>query len=82
VSGSGISWVVCKSAPCPRQLTTPTPHHTIFYRPDALPATQTNSVKALKARDWYTRSHKLFLIRKVGAVTMEAVAMYEIVGYL
>jgi len=27
----------------------PTPHHSVFYRPDALPAAQTNSVKALKA---------------------------------
>jgi len=26
-SGSGISWAVCKSAPCSRQITTPAPHH-------------------------------------------------------
>ena len=39
--GSGISWTICKqSEPHCRQITTPTPHHTIFYRPDALPATQ------------------------------------------
>jgi len=31
-------WAICKSAPCPRQITTPAPHHSIFYRPDALPA--------------------------------------------
>jgi len=30
VSGSGISWVICKSAPRPRQITMPASHHTIF----------------------------------------------------
>ena len=32
VSGSGISWAVCKSAPCSRQITTPTPHHSVFLQ--------------------------------------------------
>ena len=40
VSGSGISWAICKSAPCSRQITTPAPHHSVFYRPGALPAAQ------------------------------------------
>jgi len=40
VSGSGISWAVCNSAPRSRQITTPTPHYSVFYRPDALPAAQ------------------------------------------
>ena len=40
VSGSGISWVICKSAPRSRQITSPAPHHSVFYRPDALPAAQ------------------------------------------
>ena len=40
VSGSGISWAVCKSAPRPRQITMPAPHLSVFYRPDALPAVQ------------------------------------------
>ena len=31
---------VCKSASRSRQTTTPTPHHSSFYRPDALPAAQ------------------------------------------
>jgi len=30
VSGSGISWAVCKSAPRSCQITTPAPHHSIF----------------------------------------------------
>jgi len=34
---SGISWTICKqSAARFRQITAPTPHHSIFYRPDAL----------------------------------------------
>ena len=31
---------ICKSAPRSRQITTPAPHHSVFYRPDALPAAQ------------------------------------------
>ena len=30
VSGSGISWDICKSAPRSRQITTPAPHHSVF----------------------------------------------------
>ena len=30
VSGSGISWAVCKSAPRSRQITTPAPHPSVF----------------------------------------------------
>ena len=37
VTGSGISWAICKSAPRSRQITIPAPHHWVFYRPDALP---------------------------------------------
>jgi len=39
VSGSGICWAICKSAPHPRQ---PRQYPTtqFFYRPDALPAAQ------------------------------------------
>ena len=40
LSGSGISWAICKSAPHPRQITMPKPHHSVFYMPDALPAAQ------------------------------------------
>ena len=40
VSGSGISWTICKSASRSRQITMPVPHHSFFYRPDALPAVQ------------------------------------------
>ena len=30
VSGSGIRWVICKSAPRSRQITTPAPHYSVF----------------------------------------------------
>ena len=30
VSGRGISWAMCKSAPRSRQITTPAPHHSFF----------------------------------------------------
>jgi len=36
LGSSGMSWIICKqSAPRFRQMTTPTPHHSIFYRPIA-----------------------------------------------
>ena len=30
VSGSGISWAICKSAPWPRHITMPASHHSVF----------------------------------------------------
>ena len=30
VTGSGISWPICKSALCSRQITTPVPHYSVF----------------------------------------------------
>jgi len=45
VSGSGIIWAICKSASRPRQITMPASHHSVFYRPDALPATQPTASK-------------------------------------
>ena len=45
VSGSGIRWAICKSAPRSRQITTPAPHWWVFYRPDALPAVQPTASK-------------------------------------
>jgi len=40
MSGSGISGATYKSAPRSREITMPAPHHSVFYRPDALPAAQ------------------------------------------
>ena len=44
VSGSGICWAICKVCTS-SQITTPTSHHSVFYRPDALPATQPTASK-------------------------------------
>ena len=49
VSGRGISWAIWKkSAPRSRQITTPAPHHSVFYRPDAIPAAQPTASKHWK----------------------------------
>ena len=45
VSGSGISWAICKSALPSRQIVTPAPHHSVFYMPDALPAVRPTASK-------------------------------------
>ena len=45
VSGSGISWDICKSATHSRQITMPAPHHSVFYLPNTLPATQPTASK-------------------------------------
>ena len=44
VSGSGICWAICKVYTS-SQTTTPTSHHSVFYRPDALPAAQPTASK-------------------------------------
>jgi len=50
MGGSVISWTICKSyAPRSRQINTPVPHHSVFYRPDALPAVTG------QLADWTTR---------------------------
>jgi len=40
VSGSGISWAICKSASRSRHITMPAHNHSVFYRPNTLPAAQ------------------------------------------
>ena len=49
VSGSGISWAICKSAPRSRQITTPASHHSVFLQAGCPSCHPSNSVKALKA---------------------------------
>ena len=45
VSGSGISWATCKSAPRFRQIATPAHHQWVFYWSDALPDAQPTASK-------------------------------------
>ena len=51
VSGIGISWAICKSAYRSRQITMPAPHHSVFYRLDALTATQPTESKHWNQRN-------------------------------
>ena len=61
MSGSGISWAICKSAPHSRQITTPAPHHSVFSQARCPSCRPTNSVKlALKASQSSTTNwHKI-----------------------
>jgi len=43
---------ICKSASCPRKITTPASHHSVFYRPDALPAAQPTVSKHWHIINW------------------------------
>ena len=45
VSGGGISWAYARLHLAPDRITTPAPHHSVFYRPDALPAAQPTASK-------------------------------------
>ena len=49
VSGSGISWAICKSAPRSRQITMPALHYSSFLQTGCPSCRPTNSVKAMKA---------------------------------
>jgi len=65
VNGSGISWAICKSAPHPREITTPASHHSVFtgQMPFLPPNQQRQSaeVKALKAMIFsYRTFYKVF----------------------
>ena len=68
VSGSGISWAICKSAPCSRQITTPAPHHSVFLQAGCPSCHPTNSVKALKAPLKWIRKQ----ISELGCTTCQA----------
>ena len=51
VSGSGISWAICKSASRSRQIPCQYPTTQVFYRPDALPAAQPTASKHWRQYD-------------------------------
>jgi len=44
-SGSGISWAICKSAPCSRQITMSAPHHSTGWVPFLPPNQQHQSTE-------------------------------------
>jgi len=52
VSGSDISWAICKSAPRSRQITTPAPHHSVFT--DRMPFLPPNQQRqSTEGNAWY-----------------------------
>ena len=53
MSGSGISSTICKSARWPSHITMPASHHSVCYRPDALPATQPTTSKHYNYNYYY-----------------------------
>ena len=54
VSGSGISWAICKSAPRSRQITTPAPHHSDFTgRMPFLPPNQQRQSTEGTTKQWW-----------------------------
>ena len=59
VSGSGISWAICKSAPSSRQITMPAPHHSCFLQAGCPSCSPTNSIKALKANSYAMHTIKI-----------------------
>jgi len=67
VSGSGISWAICKSASRSRQITTPVPHDSSFLQAGYSSCRPTNSVKALKAKalkakkNWHSSEQKIHI---------------------
>ena len=72
-SGSGISWAICKSAPHSRQITTLAPHHSVFYRPDALPAAQPTASKHWK--------HVIYSVVVFVAVLLGFLNYYDAVAF-
>ena len=59
VSGRGISWAICKSATLrSRQITMPAPHHSVFYRSDALPVVQPTASKHWRQIQYTTMQEK------------------------
>ena len=64
VSGSSISWTIYKSACRFRQITMPAPHHSVFYRPDALPAAQPTVSKLKQSHTyWYNEIMRMYMTR-------------------
>jgi len=71
--GSDISK---QSAPRSRQITTPTPHHLIFYRPDALTDAQSTLSKHLKSPQ-----HAMLISHTVHVTVCACSALMLLVGW-
>ena len=60
MSGSGISWAICKSASRSRLITMPAPHHSSFLQAECPSCRPTNSIKTLKARIYIKLNRLVF----------------------
>ena len=81
VSGSGISWAICKSAPRSRQITMPAPHHSSFLQAGCPSCRPTNRVKALKALEHSSRhipESDFFLISAIALIHNQFICMKKI----
>jgi len=64
VSGSGISWAICKSAHRSRQITTPAPHHSVFFTgrmPFLPPNQQCQSTEGISVNQWFVNDSEQVL---------------------
>ena len=73
VSGSGISWAICKSAPRSRQITMPAPHHSVILQAGCPSCHPTNSIKALK--HLHKRNFQLLLLKYYVAILWTCVEL-------
>ena len=80
VSGSGISWAICKSAPCSRQITTPAPTAQFFTgrMPFLPPNQQRQSTEGTSFRQCLAK--KLQSVARVGGDQMQLVPVISEVG--
>ena len=71
MSGSGISWAICKPAPRSRQTITPTPHHSFFTgrMPFLPPNQQRQSTEGTKIRA--NTESKIITVETVGICTKD-----------
>ena len=59
VSGSGIRWAICKSALRSRQITTPAPHHSVYFTgrmPFLLPNQQRQSTEGKNGQSYLKKN--------------------------
>ena len=67
---SGIHWTTFKqSAPCSRQITTPTTHHSIFLQANALPDAQPTVSTHWRQRMMHAMPPKMLIIQKRKSLT-------------
>jgi len=82
MSGSGIRWAICKSAPRSRQIAMPAPHLSVFYRPDALPAAQPTVSKHWRHNYHITNNTKIVIIIIVNKFSYRALFLSTIADTL